>query len=100
MRRGVKKLLPSLAKFTPSGEASQPAPINAPVSAWVVEMGNPRCAVPRSTAEAAVSAANPSIGCSLTSFIPRVRMIRLPPEKVPSPMVTAEASFTQSGTKK
>jgi hypothetical protein len=39
--RGAKKLLPSLAKFTPSGEASHPAPINAPVSAWVVEMGMP-----------------------------------------------------------
>ena len=70
------------------------------VITWVVETGNPRCAVPRSTAEAAVSAANPSMGCSFTSFIPSVRMIRLPPENVPSPMVTAEASFTQSGTKK
>jgi hypothetical protein len=39
--KGTKKLPPSVFRFTPEGEATNPAPISAPVSAWVVETGSP-----------------------------------------------------------
>ena len=64
---------------------------------WVVETGMPiRLAISMIVA-AAVSAANPSIGRSSTTFNPIVLMIRQPPVAVPKPMAVAAERTTQSG---
>ena len=69
----------------------------AAVMVWVVETGKPKWVASWITVAALVSAANPWIGSSLITLDPRVCMMRQPPEYVPSAMVRAQASLTQSG---
>ena len=75
-----------------------PTPMIHAVMAWVVETGNPQWAANCRTVVPEVWAENPSAAVRWTIREPTVRMIRLPPAKVPSPMTMAQASLTQVGT--
>ena len=75
--------------FSARGFLPKPTPMIAVEMLWVVETGMPKwAAVTRIVAEA-VSAAKPSIGCSLTILWPRVLMIRQPPAAVPAAITSA-----------
>ena len=75
-----------------------PTPMMALEMTWVVETGIPKCAVPRRTVAAVVSAANPWTGSSSTTRWPIVCMIRQPPTAVPSDSAVADTTMTQTGT--
>src|SRR5659263_716845 len=75
-----------------------PTPMIAEVIVWVVEMGAWKTnAVVYRTEAAAVSATNPRAGSSSMILRPSVRMMRQPPEYVPSEIAEAAQSLTQSG---
>src|SRR5205807_5814687 len=75
-----------------------PIPRIAPLMAWVVLIGTPNRVAISIVVAAAVSAAKPSTGCSFVRRNPMVRTIRHPPAAVPSPIASAAASITHSGT--
>ena len=61
-----------------------PVPTTLPVMAWVVETGMPSALAPNRTIELAVEAQNPEWWFRRVSRVPMVRMIRQPPDSVPS----------------
>ena len=63
-------MLPATPQRTAEVRRAAPTPMIAPVMVWVVETGMPSCAAVTRMVADAVSAANPSIGCSLTSLWP------------------------------
>ena len=77
----------------------EPTPTIAPVIAWVVLTGTPKCVAVRSAIAAPVSAANPLTGCSLVIFDPIVWMMRHPPASVPSAIAACAIRITQNGMK-
>src|SRR3954470_24527213 len=84
-------MLPATPHRTADSRLVAPTPMIADVIVWVVEIGAPRTyALKYSTALATVSAAKPSAGPRWITRRPRVRMMRQPPEYVPSASTVAE----------
>jgi len=65
---------------------------------WVVERGSPIRDATSMTVAADASAVNPGIGLRWTRLMPRVLMIRQPPNAVPSPIALAQRNITRKGT--
>ncbi len=63
-----------------------PVPTTLPVMACVVDTGTPSALAPNSTIELALDAQNPEWWLSRVRRVPIVRMIRQPPDSVPSDM--------------
>src|SRR5450759_4610313 len=95
----ARPLLRATPQRTPDSRFVAPTPMIAEVIVWVVEMGAWKTnAVVYRTVAAAVSATKPRAGSSSMIFRPSVRMMRQPPEYVPSEIADAAHSLTHSGT--
>ena len=77
---------------------AMPTPTIAPVIVCVVDTGMPSQVAVNKDIAPAVSAQKPWNGLRSVIFEPMVRTIRHPPNKVPKPMATCEASTTHNGT--
>src|SRR4051794_28564162 len=89
---------PAMPQRTAEALLVAPTPRMAEEITWVVETGMPSRLANSMIEAAAVSAAKPSIDRNSTTFSPIVRIMRQPPNAVPSPIAVAAASTTQSGT--
>src|SRR5689334_2253105 len=91
-------MLPATPHRTADRRLVAPTPMIALVIVWVVEMGAlAAMAIVYRTTDAAVSAANPCGGLRWMIRRPSVRMMRQPPEYVPSEMAAAAARMTHCG---
>ena len=76
-----------------------PTPMTAEVTTCVVDTGAANTnAVMYSTDAAEISAENPCAGVRWKIRLPRVRMIRSPPDQVPAASAVAHSRITHSGT--
>src|SRR3954469_6908346 len=91
-------MLPATPHLTADSRRAAPAPMTPPEMTWVVESGYPKWDDARMTAAPAPCALNPCAVSILMIRLPSVRMIRQPPEYVPSAIAVAEDVTTQVGT--
>src|SRR5262245_14943695 len=89
---------PATPHLTADARLVAPTPRIADEITCVVETGMPNRLANSMIVAAAVSAANPSMVRSSTTFRPIVLTMRHPPIAVPSPIAAEAASTTQRGT--
>src|SRR3954451_20658379 len=90
-------MLPATPHSTADSRRVAPTPITDDVMMCVVDTGRPYDAVANSTPDATVWDAKPAAGSILMTLRPKVRMIRQPPEYVPSEIAVAAERITHSG---
>src|SRR3954447_7483992 len=93
-------MLRATRQLTTAPGRATPEPATAPETTWVVESGKPTCEEARMTDAATVSDPKPWGGRTSTTLVPRVLMIRQPPQYVPNAMAVAQLMTTHSGTRK
>src|SRR4051794_20184983 len=91
-------MLPATPQRTADRRLAAPAPMTPPEMTCVVDSGKPRWEAVSTTAEPAPCAEKPCAGSILMIRLPIVRMIRQPPEYVPSEIAVADEITTHVGT--
>ena len=91
------RIFAGTAQSTALEDFDAPTPVILPAIMCVELIGIPRRLAERMTREAEVSAAKPCRGSILVMEKAIVRMMRSPPEAVPSPIARAQAKITHKG---
>src|SRR5262245_40414247 len=91
-------MLRTTIQWTTPPARPRPAPMIPPDTTCVVESENPKYDEARIVVDDAVSAEKPWGDLISVTLVPRVRITRQPPEKVPSAIAVAQTNFTQNGT--
>src|SRR4051812_38043783 len=100
VRTHAVRIEPATPHRTAENRLVAPAPMIAEVIVWVVEIGAWKTnAVVYRTPAPTASAENPRAGSRWMIRRPRVRMIRQPPEYVPSEIALAAQITTHSGSR-